>query len=594
MMHRVAQGARRETFRVATLPALHDTDKMAKHNKDKKSRSDAIKHALSVGTGTANPKTVARTNERVPAAGAATAAAAAINKAAEAAVTADDEMAVELTRKEEIAELPTMAKTTGMKAATEAVTLFITPLRGSAAEKAFITEETTIKEAHEKAALMVTYIATVLLAASSPVDLVDTTVDGKVSITPLPKRVARGLSGVFVLRLQMHYAMHVSKLLCEAGVSVAWASAIEYDYVAEVDEAAHNASVIEQMRLQGHVDAKAMRDNRQYGEGTLGYIFRFVNEESKKMAFERGHIAILGKYGPIKFRPIEVRPTIESAFVYGLPGAGSAREDFVPEIAGSLGLSTDLIRYKPAQGVLNGIGHVGEVQYHHSKHNHLAAARIFDTGVFRLGVIGAPDLKSAEIYVARSLVELSKMIRMRITRGETDEKEAAITATVPTIEDLSAPTAPIVGMPPRRARLIARYLDDAWRAAGREAAATARARATARERLRPVTAPLLPFTPLPWDYDGTTTADSALRSSDASQASERAETELGGRGDGGQPDGGRGEDGGEHGSEDWQRRHTGDVCTTTRVAIPWARVRAMPRQPPRSLTRAGVRRRRRK
>ena len=96
-------------------------------------------------------------------------------------------MAVELTRKEEIAELPTMAKTTGMKAGVEAVTLFLTPLRGSAAEKAFITEGTSIKEAHEKAALMVTYIATALLAASSPVNLIDTTVDCKVSITPLPK-----------------------------------------------------------------------------------------------------------------------------------------------------------------------------------------------------------------------------------------------------------------------------------------------------------------------------------------------------------------------------------------------------------------------
>ena len=68
----------------------------------------------------------------------------------------------ELTRKEVIAELPTMSKISGLLAPVESITLFITPLRNSAAADFFIDETTTVQEAHVKAGGLVAYIAKVL------------------------------------------------------------------------------------------------------------------------------------------------------------------------------------------------------------------------------------------------------------------------------------------------------------------------------------------------------------------------------------------------------------------------------------------------
>ena len=86
------------------------------------------------------------------------------------------------------------------------------------------------------------------------------------------------------MRVMRFYAEHISRVLCAEGTSIAWTSGIEYDFVAEVPEDAHNASIIEQLRLQGMVDALARRDLRAFGEGVIGYVFRSVSDEAKTAA----------------------------------------------------------------------------------------------------------------------------------------------------------------------------------------------------------------------------------------------------------------------------------------------------------------------
>jgi hypothetical protein len=369
-------------------------------------------------------------------------------------------------RRDERAALPRMAEATLAQAVANCQTLVLVPLRGGTAEDCYFNEATSRAEIDKAVRGIVAHIDAAIRAVDANSSLAAISPDGKVEVkTQRANSYKNRCKGTFAVRVLAQHADMLGLLLSTGSpqalaiVSPMDTSALSHEVVVEGSEF-YPGAVMEQIYQQN----TGLRSAVVYDAGLRANVYKFTPNAEQLAAIEmRGHAVKLGDYGTFQLREVEQRITWEQVAFYGCTGLGSARDFMLPEVAGALGLSTDMVRVRQADGIRRGAGFVGMFSFPYSQQHYSRLLQLLDIANFKI-LIGRHALS---ITVAATPVELGELVGMRLTEKAAEE-EAEIEEVPPAL-DLRIGAQHGIKLVPARVWLLAK-------AAAREAAAIGQSR----------------------------------------------------------------------------------------------------------------------
>ena len=381
---------------------------------------------------------------------------------------------------EEKRALPTFSDVTGVVAeyGIECLDLFCTPLLGQAAAAAIMNEKTTQGDAVGLEASA--YLAMVALFAAFDAEVTFDVVaeKGRASLRAQRNTLLKNkLSGLYVLRIKRHFFQHVLKALGGAFAIVAPSGGLEFTHEASIPVEFFPAGVIEQIKVQRHCEAFAMKE---FGESDV-IKYKVISTSAAHSAQLETTGITLGVHGTFHFRAIVARVSLEKFFVCGLMGERSAQMDFVPEIASALNQSSDLVKYREVrEGINTNLASIGTVNFVFSQERYDLVHKLFTQGRFKVPNLRVKGSTPLEVYVAPTLLDLQKLTGIPLIR-------APAPAVVEVAEAEPVRDLRLVAVTGGAAGACTLVPSVAWEWRGRvaeEAASVARGRMTRRAALR--------------------------------------------------------------------------------------------------------------
>ena len=363
-----------------------------------------------------------------------------------------------LTRREVVASLPELGSSLGMVPVRQEKYLLATPLRSNAiAGQCYFDEATSRENVDKKVKLCFMAMRDEILRRNVATDPSAVIPYGAGSFSALPSRLFRNKAcGVIRIRVD---ANATEGLIEMAKGAFAVTVDGEHDgekYEVTVPDQLYPGAVIEQIHDQFAVAAAHSRAF-DYGEAT-SYRVAPVNEEmEKKLATTPLKIGA-DEYW---FKPIDVRPSIETIYFYGHTGIESARKILKPNVATELGISADRVMLKPARGIRQAVAQVGSINFPYTDSTYLQVLKLLSIGEFKVyHPDGDESIDPLRITVAANLRELQEEVGipfLSTLEENIEKKEAEV------VEALDLSPLKIGAL---IARLIPTHVWEARRAAG--------------------------------------------------------------------------------------------------------------------------------
>ena len=377
-------------------------------------------------------------------------------------------------RAAQLAALPTLESLSTLEPVVEEANIWLTPLRGGAAAAAVIEESTQGAAATKAENAMWQYIVDKIEADGTGLVVSDVVPGGRASLSFVRSNTLRHRrNGVLMLRIAEFYVTHTVQAF-KADVIVA-STPKQVTHEVSIPKALFPARVLEQINTQ--LGAAATVKKAWDDDDEMVYCI-VSTSEAMTSRIEKNGLVLTVENTKFEFKRVVRRVTLETIYVFGVMGKGSAERDLVPAVASAFALSSDLVRMTEVGGLVPGCGFVAAVKFPFSSERYDMVYELIELGSFALYNSNKPNLKPLEVFVAPSLVEMQHLTGVKMLREPVAEiEEVEIIAVEPRIVEVT---------PPRAAATETRcvlFPALAWRMkaeVGRRAAVEGRRRARAR------------------------------------------------------------------------------------------------------------------
>ena len=331
--------------------------------------------------------------------------------AADAAKTAQEEE--QASRRQVIDKLPELRRPEGLVPATNMANYNLVPLRSGKAAEGYWDETTSKEKVMEKESFNWKIIQKEVDAHSAGMGSRALLPLGRSSLLATRSGGHKNQSnGVLKLRMPEDSAQMVAAALY-ASYSMVQTAGLKYTHQTVVTNAAYPGAVIEAVREQRGANAISTFD-RSMPEM---YVYKLVAQTPEQAAKLETEGVKLGELGTYQFVPIEQRASIETVYMIGTTGKGSAEDILLPAFSSAINVSKDLVSVSDCMEVDKSVAVVIAVKYPYTRLTYDMVDKVLSIEKFKLHNPNNPGSKPLEICVAPTILELQAITGLPLVRA---------------------------------------------------------------------------------------------------------------------------------------------------------------------------------